>query len=1008
MSMKTRLPRGVARRLAPAASILAATLVLASCPNPFEEALATQVTDDGSPVIVIDSPAEGATYQATVTIRGTVTDLDGAVYILSLSVPIADIDEDVEVGEDGAFSTSFSTEGISTSISFTLTATDWNGNTSAVTRTLENDEVGPHIQITEPEDFSAYGTVVRVAGTVTDAPGSITTREVAEASYSVPGTTVQGELSLDPGGTFSFEFPTRNPDSTAVLDGSAVINVTARDYNGNETTASVTILRSQTGDFGSVTVSPESKSVWIEWDSVLHAERYFIHNPRIGEVREYEGSDNRYVWTGLENGRKYSFQIQAVIPDDRGEDAWSTLVDAIPLSDRTLAPRIRELGYRSITIEWNPMTAAGEYLVERRIEDEGWGIRTITPDTVFTDSGLAIDADRASPEYDYRVRPVEQEAVISDYISATPAAFSAEPVSELDVGGITLGMDTDFDVLIAANVLGLVAVDVSDPYNPAELDFQQTDGEALDVAVDADSYAYVADSESGLAVIDVIDPAWLEEPIYADTPGDAWRVDVDEYGYAYIADRAEGLAVMDVNDPMAPAYLTSITSIADAYDVYVDYPYAYVASYEDGLAVVDISDPNNAGVVGWRDTAGTALSVVVVDGHAYVADGSSGIAIIDVSAPTMPGTPIYHATGSNARYVVFDGDHLQVLTENGQVEMLNLRFPDNPYTFAVRAAPNNSRALLAHRGFSYVGGERGVSVFDSATPVSPSDLGFTRSMSPNVTDLSVADSHVYVANGSDGLSIYGVTTPWDPVLADSVVTEDFAAGITVAGRVKYIAQSQRGLAAHGGLSPQDLFLRSYVETPGLGTDVALAGDYALVADSGEGLSVVDISSPDELRVVANRDTSSFAGAVQVYGSYAYVADGIQGLAVIDVSDPLNPGVPIYEPVSWVAWDIAVARGYAFIAEGEAGVMIVDVRDPTNPLFVTRIDLFGDAVGITVSGPYAYVADLIQGFVVLDISDPENPIQVGSSSLTPMRAVAVAGPHAYLLTNDDRMVGRRLW
>ncbi len=194
--MKVHHHAGSPRRRFTAAVVAALIAALfTACPNPIPTTLASQVSDETGPVITIAAPEEGAVYQSTVTVTGTAEDGDagaagGAVTIssVSLSVPAAEISRDVELADDGAFSTQFSTAGLSSTVTFTVTATDWNGNVTAVSRSLENDLVGPHIVISEPADCSAYATVVRVSGRITDAHGETTTGEVASAEYEVPGT----------------------------------------------------------------------------------------------------------------------------------------------------------------------------------------------------------------------------------------------------------------------------------------------------------------------------------------------------------------------------------------------------------------------------------------------------------------------------------------------------------------------------------------------------------------------------------------------------------------------------------------------------------------------------------------------------------------------------------------------------------------------------------------------------------------------------------------------------
>ncbi len=240
-----------------------------------------------------------------------------------------------------------------------------------------------------------------------------------------------------------------------MIYGPATIEVTGDDWNGNRTVATVSIVRAATGDVSGFTVAPANKQVTIEWDTVLYAQSYSIHNPRYGQIREDVTSP--YVWDGLLNGELYSFQLQAVLPGGMGVDAWSNTQDVIPLSERTLAPFVTETGYRSITIGWTGIAGASEYVVERSEAGGPWLVRTLTQSTTLTESDLAHDA-----WYAYRVTPVNQTEIVSASIGAAPDRFPnghAAPVGSYDTVG---------------NAFGVVV---------------------------SGSYAYVADESAGLQVI---------------------------------------------------------------------------------------------------------------------------------------------------------------------------------------------------------------------------------------------------------------------------------------------------------------------------------------------------------------------------------------------------------------------------------------------------------------------------------------------------------------------------
>ena len=931
MMMRTRLPRRVARRLAHTAAILAAILVVASCPNPFEEVLATQVTDDGSPVIIIDSPAEGATYQATVTITGTVTDREGAVHALSLGVPVAEVDQDVEIGEDGAFSISFSTEGISTSISFTLTATDWNGNTARITRTLENDEAGPHIQITEPEDFSAYGTVVRVSGTVTDGPAAATTDEVAGASYAVPGTSIAGDLSFGEDGTFSFEFATANPDGTAVVDGSALVEVRASDFNGNETVRSITIVKSPTGDFGSVTVTPANKQVTIEWDPVLYAEGYTIFEANYGQTQENVTSP--YVWDGLENGEVYSFQVKAEIPEDKGPDAYSARIEKMPLSVRSFAPWIRQIGYRSITIEWWDNPNVETFEVERSVSPDGpWELRRRLSANVFTDNEVQHDT-----EYFYRVRADGFEDVVSEWQSGMAGRFTTGVVGSLRTGGFAndVVLHGDF-AFVAAGPEGLVVVDLSDPLEPRKAaTVAVAAGEALSVTV-ADNRLYVG--SEGLLVFDIGDPRspQLESTLPLSDP--VWDIIVDG-SLAYLANAASGLTVVDVSVATSPQHLSSEPTAGVAYDMALSGEYAFVADSSAGVSSIDLSNPFDPLLLDTEATAEIAEGIAVAGSFAYAATGLGGVVTMNVGNPSAISTVATEAT-CNAKGLLIQDGTLYVADGGGLgcgVSLLELTEPSDP-VLVRRIDSRGSVYSVALRGAYVFTAELsdGLTVIDTAYP----DTVLGRSDSAFSAESWTVDvaGDVALVGGSDGLlSSYRL---WDEEAPSLLDTVDVGAG-------------PLGSALHS---------------------IAISGEQAFIATS-YGLGIVDISDAEELRLIGSIATPWGGDNVAVAGDFAYVTDdAANSLVVVDVAEPANPQVLATIDISR-PYDVELRGWYLYLGFSST-ISILHRTDPAAPLSIATVSAGGRE--LVTGGNHLFSFDNFPGeLTVHDISDPDNAAPVGS-------------------------------
>lgn len=988
--------------------------ILFSCPNPIGDVLAKQIADADVPNIAVTSPVDGGVYSGTVAVKGSIADADGDVKNLQVRVPAAEIDEAVELGEDGSFSYSFSSYGITETILITLTARDWNGNESTKTITLFNDGTGPYIEITEPVDFSAYSTVVRVSGTVTDAAGAASTGEVSACSYSIPGTSVVGDLALGSGGSFSLTFATRNPDGTQVIDGPATIRISAEDWNGNTAASSVTVVKAETGDFSSFTVTPGNKQATIEWEPVPHAESYTIFESNYG-ISE-EGVSSGYVWEGLENGEMYAFQVKAEIPDELGEDSYSTTIEKMPLSARTFAPWIKETGYRSITIEWRGNPYVSTYTVERSLSPDGpWEVRRNLGNTDFTDTRT-----EHITEYYYRVYPAALPDIKSEHISGVPGRFAGGALSSLTTKsgwGISI---VESYAYIANGSGGLAVIDISSPNDLKPPVYVGINGSAYGVVVDG-SYAYVAAGNGGLAIVDVTDPRNPGTPVYVDIEGEVWDVAVDGT-HAYATANDKGLAIVDIADPVNPGPVIYRDTIGFARGITLCGSYAYVADHGAGLAVINIEDPANPGEPVNRNTTGDAMGVTVDGSHAYLVfdsifESKGGLAVIDVSDPENPGEPVERDIPGYTKGITVDGSHAyaayaQVGGEAGGVAVFDISTPSNP------GAPEYIDTYYKTYDVEIVGsylyavrGGEGLLVLDMAKPEN-TGISVCRDTSSYARRVAVSRAHAYLAVDTSGLAVIDVSDPESPGIP--IYREPsqygYAQDVETAGFYTYLVEySGGGLSIIDCSNPENPDVTASMTTAGHENGLAVAGQYAFVAAGDKGLAIIDISVSDDPMPPVYRDTTGDSQDVDVVGTYAYVADGGSGLAVIDVSDPVNPGAPVYRATEGYAQGITAYGSYVYIANREKGLAISDVSNPENPGELVDYSTGGDSWDVAVSGSYAYVAVNNNSLAVLDVSDPVNP---GAPLYIPTTntayGVTVSGLYAYVAVSSSGLEIIKLW
>jgi hypothetical protein len=404
------------------------------------------------------------------------------------------------------------------------------------------------------------------------------------------------------------------------------------------------------------------------------------------------------------------------------------------------------------------------------------------------------------------------------------------PAGSYSTGGDTWGVEVSGNVaFVGAASAGLLAVDVTDPSNPALLSSIAT-GSARQLHVEGD-YVYVA-GYGALYVIDVRDPS---NPLSAGsytTPGIASDVTVAGQ-HAYVADGADGgLQVIDICEYRSPSGVGSSGFVGTVADIAVTGDYVYIAGGYYGFYVSDISDPTCPSTVGSYNPPGIgyALDVDIAGDHAYIANGEDGFYVIDISDPTNP-SPIanYDTLDYLASGVAISGDY----------------------------------AYVAYQDI-------GLLVFNIADPATPSLEG--NCDTPDLAyDVTLSGQYAYVADDESGLQVIDISDPTNPSLAGSYDTPGQARNITIAGDYAYVADYFSGLQVIDISDPTSPSLAgSYVTLDPVVRGVAISGDYACVADYDNGLHVIDISDPTNPTMVEQGNVVCSASCAKIAGDYAFL------------------------------------------------------------------------------------------------------------------------------------------
>lgn len=318
------------------------------------------------------------------------------------------------------------------------------------------------------------------------------------------------------------------------------------------------------------------------------------------------------------------------------------------------------------------------------------------------------------------------------------------------------------------------------------------------------------------------------------------------------------------------------------------------------------------------ELAGVSYQVALDGTVAYLA-GPLGLDVVDVSTPAQP-VALAHLDGgfNDVKIAHGGGKTIAYLAPTG----------DNP-----------------------------TSIVDVTTPSEPQFIGNVPAYSHSIfLTPGTTPPRMYLANYSESIPVYDITTPASPILVESVpiTGSGDAAGIHdihVDGTRIYADKTIDGMVAvdvaDGFDAPVELgrIPTSYSHATWAGTaggrKIAIHGDEGMTPDEGGAfLRVVDAdeTSPTFMQVIGRYQSRPEVGIHNMIlaNDRAYIAYYQDGIRVLDLSDPTQPR----EIAHYNTWDPETAWGSAF--EG--------------------------ALGLAIDGDYIYVADDARGLVILHVDD----------------------------------------
>jgi hypothetical protein len=267
--------------------------------------------------------------------------------------------------------------------------------------------------------------------------------------------------------------------------------------------------------------------------------------------------------------------------------------------------------------------------------------------------------------------------------------------------------------------------------------------------------------------------------------------------------------------------------------------------------------------------------------------------------------------------------------------------------------------------------------------------------------LTVSGNYCYLANDSDGLRIYDISSASAPKSIGNTNAGGLPCDLALSGNYCCVATYTDGLRIYDVSNPAHPTPAGWTNDGNYVFGVAVSGNYCYVANYSAGLRVYDISNPAHPTCVAHTNDGGYAYSVAVSGRYCYLGNDSDGLRIYDISTPTNPISLGHTNNGGKARGLVVSGNYCYLANFDDGLRIYDISDPTLPRNVGHIDDGGNARSLTVSGNRCYVANDSDGLRIYDISNPAAPTNVAHAYVAGAAwGVAVSGNYCYLANSTD--------
>lgn len=231
----------------------------------------------------------------------------------------------------------------------------------------------------------------------------------------------------------------------------------------------------------------------------------------------------------------------------------------------------------------------------------------------------------------------------------------------------------------------------------------------------------------------------------------------------------DGIEVLDISNKISPQYVSRYDSPGQALKADVSFPYVFIADRDAGAIRLDFSDVNSLVLTGRFDTPGLANDIAVSGDYLYIAD-QDALGIADISQPdTIIALNPVSLTLGEVNYVVARGDTAYV-TDITNLYIIDLTNPNSPDIFATVSTPGQAQSVAVADTFVFVAdGTEGVISLSVNNPSSPLS---TYAFQQAVSSVDVGDSTLFAGTFGGGVFALDYSQPDTLRVLDQFSSQD--------------------------------------------------------------------------------------------------------------------------------------------------------------------------------------------------------------------------------------------